>query len=242
MTYLSKQKSLKIILFFKIHSGKPPGFAAGGENSKALSRKLLVQLKSLENALKSTECDKCHQGPRAGNFGFSGSSCSCEIVEQNKIPMAKVEPTQRIDSDVVAAMENQSTAPPAPLLLRSCKFRCDGCPVHLIEPKLSEHEKYCSFQKVDCESAGCNQKVSLSNLVNHWLSQHSKSICSSRVGRQGEASMSSLVPCYFTKLGCTKMLPLEEQLNHQVKFHSSIFMINFSLKLNHFTCKKIYIL
>jgi hypothetical protein len=204
------------LMIFETNSGKPHGYS-GGETSKALSRKLYVQLKSLENALKTAECDNLNQDSLDREFG---SSCSCEKMEQNQIPMAKVEPTQRVDSDVVV-MENQSTVAPAPLL-RSCKFQRDGCPAQLSEQNLLEHEKYCSFQKVNCESVGCDEKVSLANLVNHWLSQHSKSICLSR-GEEEGTSMSSLVPCYFTKLGCAKMLPLEEQLIHQVRI--SIFMV-----------------
>jgi len=110
-------------------------------------------------------------------------------MEQNQIPMAKVEPTQRVDSD---AKVDQSTVPPAPLL-RFCKFRGDGCPAQLMEPKLSEHEKYCSFQMVDCESFGCDQKVSISStFMSHFC-----------VGRSQNCKKCSQNVSLFVLLGST---------------------------------------
>jgi len=54
----------------------------------------------------------------------------------------------------------------------TCKFSDQGCQVEMMQTLLKEHEKECPFRLVNCVDLACQQRISVSKLLNHLENDH----------------------------------------------------------------------
>ena len=91
-----------------------------------------------------------------------------------------------------------------------CRNAANGCPVEIVDSR-SRHEKFCRYQMIACKAESCGQIILLNDLVDHWLLQHNDD---DERDSKGDLE-ANMVRCYYAQHGCTKFLPLEDQMNHQ---------------------------